>query len=149
MRYWWEFIYHTDWKKYFRDALRQLPREKSSLKMLERRLALTSSPVTPNYNRREENTERLPSSSVEKLVEIKERLLEEIRLLAMHINDLEDALSSLPQIHQDFINYRYFEQMDRSRVCDQLQIQSESEYETIDVKCLEGLKESLIQVPLF
>ena len=116
MKFWWECIYSDKWRSDLRIILRRLPQERSSLKMMKRRLCSMHPTVTPNYEKREGGSSPLPGDPTGKFVEAKEKISEEIREMELHISEVEDAIEGLPERYKELIKYRYFERMGRQDV---------------------------------
>ena len=147
MRFWWD-IESENWRADLRELLRKLSREKCTLSMMERRLQLNQPTITASYEAMEGGRSG-PGDPTGRFVASQEELSLKIKELHIHIADMDDAISSMPPHYQKFIKQRYFNLLGRDTVIEELDLTGESGFETMDGNCLDLLKESLLQIPLF
>lgn len=149
MQYWWDAIYQKDWRQSLRVVLRKLSRDKLVLKMAEKKIQTLYPNVTPAYKEREVQTNAMPNDPNYRFFQVKEDALRKSENLREHIESLENVIAILPTAQRNFIDKRYFQKQSRDCLIEELNLMSESAYETFDNNCLMEIKETLLQINLF
>lgn len=149
MQYWWDAIYQKDWRQSLRVVLRKFARDKLALQMAEKKIQALYPSVTPNYKEREVQTYTLPNDPNYHFFQMKEKAVKESENLKEHVGTIENVLTILTAEQKSFIEKRYFQRCSRDCLIEEMNLMSESAYETFDNNCLMEIKESLLQISLF